>query len=653
MLTSNYVELKSSGVYEIMKEEMFNKLAEAVASGNKEKAAELSKQALDEGIDPQEALVNGLARGMNIMSDKYENGEAFVPHLLISSGAMYGGMEILIPHLKKEGSGRPATGVIGTIEGDVHDIGKNLVKTMLSASGFNMIDLGNDVPLEDFVNAAKENKADLISMSALMTTTMVGMEKVIENLQEEGIRDALIVMVGGAPVSEEFAEKIGADSTHPDSMTASDWATNAVKKLAPAEERWSDEKISVGKVKYRDILAKKKATSEKTKDIGLETAKEIMDEFEKVGVKSKEEMTHIDRVVSSLGDKKVDRLPVYPLACGVLRKFVPTTYRDYTTDPEAFAQSAYLGVKYMDLDMFVGLVDLSITSSDLGCDISIPDEDTPASVGHLDDYEKIEIPEVKEGTRIYELIQASKLAKEKLNKGLNAPFVAFHEGPLLTLTQLMGADRVLMDMKTNPDVVLDAVDKITDFVCDISEKFFEEDACDGLCIDNLWSNNVIMSEDDYWTFEGKFVKDRHVPLFEKYNQPYMIHSCADHVHYDTQIKKFGTGLFSYAYYPKLRHKGSKNYADLIPKYGDMCCMMGEVDPIKFIDHSSEGVQAIENDTEELLKGVLPVLKENGLQSKYVMSSGCEIPPGGPLNTVKAMVDVVKKIGPDLQKETMG
>lgn len=636
-----------------MKEEIMNQLADAVVSGNKEMAAELSKKALEEGIDPQEALVNGLAKGMNIMSDKYESGEAFVPHLLIASGAMYAGMEVLIPHLKKEGAGRPATGVIGTIEGDVHDIGKNLVKTMLSAAGFNMIDLGNDVPLEDFVKAAKENKADIISMSALMTTTMVGMEKVIESLQEEGIRDAVKVMIGGAPVSEEFAEKIGADSTHPDSMGAADWATNAVKSMPPADERWTEEKISLGKVKYRDVLAKKKAKTGATKDIGLETAREIIDEFEKVGVKKKEEMTHIDRVVSSLGDKKVDRLPVYPLACGVLRKFVPTTYREYTTDPEMFAQSAYLGVKYMDLDMFVGLVDLSITSSDLGCKVSIPDEDTPASVGHLDDYDKIEIPEVKEGTRIYELIQASKLAKERLNKELNAPFVAFHEGPLLTLTQLMGADRVLMDMKTNPDVVLDAVDKMTDFVCDISEKFFEEDACDGLCIDNLWSNNVIMSEDDYWKFEGKFVKDRHVPLFKKYNQPYMIHSCADNVHFDIQIKEFGTGLFSYAYYPKLRNKGSKNYADLIPKYGDMCCMMGEVDPIKFIDPSPEGVQSIENDTEELLRGVLPVLKENGLQSKYVMSTGCEIPPGGPLNGVKAMVDTVKKLGPDLQKEIMG
>ena len=111
-----------------------------------------------------------------------------------------------------------SVGVIGTIEGDVHDIGKNLVKTMLSASGFEMIDLGADVSIEKFIEAAKEHKADIISMSALMTTTMTNMEKVIEILQEEGIRDSLKVMVGGAPVSEEYATAIGADSTHTDAM---------------------------------------------------------------------------------------------------------------------------------------------------------------------------------------------------------------------------------------------------------------------------------------------------------------------------------------------------------------------------------------------------------------------------------------------------
>ncbi|AKB26065.1 Dimethylsulfide methyltransferase corrinoid protein [Methanosarcina sp. MTP4] len=634
-----------------MAADILNQLAEAVVEGEEDDAEELAQKALEMGVDPYEAVINGLAKGMTIVSDQYEKGEAFVPHLLLASGAMYAGMDILVPHMVKDGDSKQAVGIIGTIEGDVHDIGKNLVKTMLSANGFEMIDLGADVPIEKFVETAKERKADLISMSALMTTTMTNMEKVIEILQEEGIRDAMKVMVGGAPVSEEYAAAIGADSTHPDALHASAWATEFVKELGTADERWSDEKINLGKIKYREILAKK-VVSEKV-DIGIETANKIKEEFESVGVKVKEEMTHIDRTVSAMSDKKVDRLPVYPLACGVLRKFAPVTYKEYATNEDAFVESAFLGSKYLDMDMFVGLIDLSATSADFGCKIKYPEDDTPSSEGHLKDYDQLEVPELKEGTRGYELVMASKKAKEKLNSELNTPFVGFHEGPLLTLTQLMGADRVLMDMKTNPEVVLEAVQKCTDYICQLSELFFEEDACDGLCVDNLWSNNIIMSEEDYWKFDGKFVYEQHVPLFKKYNQPYMIHNCADAVHFETQIRKFGTSLYSYAYYEKTREKGSQNYADLIPKYGDICCMMGEVNPVEFMDGSAAGVQKVTDDTKTLLENVLPVLKENGLQSKYVMSTGCEVPPGGPLTTVQAMVNTVKELGPELQKSIIG
>ncbi|WP_340818511.1 methyltransferase cognate corrinoid protein [Methanolobus sp. WCC4] len=630
---------------------ILNQLAEAVVEGDDDLAEELAQQALDEGVDPYEAIVDGLAKGMTIVSDNYEKGEAFVPHLLIASGAMYAGMDILTPHMKVGGGEQRSIGVIGTIEGDVHDIGKNLVKTMMSAAGFDMVDLGHDVPVQKFVDVAKEKKADIISMSALMTTTMTNMEKVIEILQEEGLRDSLIVMVGGAPVSPEFAEQITADSTHPDSMAATEWAKEAVSNLAPAEQRWSEEKISLAKVKYREILSKK--TVKGKTDIGLETAKQIIADFESVAVKTKEEMTHMDRTLAAMGDKKVDRLPVYPLACGVLRKFADVNYKQYATDINAFVESAYLGSKYLDTDMFVGLIDLSATSSDFGCKIKYPEDDTPSSEGHLEAYEQIEVPEVKEGTRAYELIMASKAATEKLNKELDTPFVGFHEGPLLTLTQLMGADRVLMDMKTHPDVVLEAVQKCTDYICQVSELFFEEGACNALCIDNLWSNNVIMDEDDYWKFDGKFVYDQHLPIFKQYDQPYIIHNCADAVHFDTQITKFGTKLYSYAYYPKLRSKGSQGMADLIPKYGHECCLMGEINPVDFMDGSAEGVQKIRTDTEQLLRDVLPTLKENSLQSKFVMASGCEIPPGGPLSTVKAMVDVVKELGPDLQKQHFG
>ncbi|MCL2863737.1 MAG: methyltransferase cognate corrinoid protein [Methanimicrococcus sp.] len=638
----------------MLKEDILKALADAVIKGDDDEAVEFAQKALAEGIDPQTAIVDGLAKGMAVMGDKYERGEVFVPHLMIASAALYEGMDILTPHIKKDASTRQVVGVIGTIEGDVHDIGKNLVKTMLAASGFTMIDLGNDVPLESFVTTAKENKADLISVSALMTTTMTGMDKISEMLLENGYRDSLVFMVGGAPVSPQYAESVGADGTAKDAATAVTMAKELTGKLGPAAERWSDAKLSITKTKYKDAVLKKKAAASGAKNVTLETAKKVIDEYNKVAVKQASKMSHKDRVFGALFDKKVDRLPVYPLACGITRKLVPATYKEFATVPEKFAASAEAAVKYLDVDTFVGLTDLSVMSTDIGSGVIFPEEDTPSAVNHIKDYEDIVIPEVKKGTRIYNHIQSAKQATERLHKEeLDAPFVGFHEGPLLTLTQAMGADRVLYDMKSDPAAVHKALDRITDFVNETSATFFEEGAADAICVDNLWSNNIIMSADQYWEFDGKYVYDRQLPVFKKYNAPYVIHNCADAVHFDIQIRKFGTAMYSYAYYEKKRDKGSKNHADLIPEYSDICCVMGEVDPVQFMNNDEATFQNIRNDTVKLMDSVLKTLKDNGRQSKFVMSTGCEVPPEGSLWSVKTMVDTVKEVGEDKYKQIIG
>ncbi|WP_406657648.1 corrinoid protein [Methanolobus sp. ZRKC2] len=216
--------------------EIINGLTEAVVNGKKDDASELSQKALDEGVDPYIAVINGLAKGMEIMSEKYEQKQAFMPHLLMASNAMYAGMDVLIPHIKSEGSGARKVLVIGSVEGDVHDIGKNLVKTMMSAVGFEAIDLGKDVPVEQFVDAVAENKADVMSMSTLMTSTMDNMQRVMDGLQSKGIRDNLKVIIGGAPVTSSFAEEIGADATTTDAMEAARWAKEAAEVLEPG--RW-------------------------------------------------------------------------------------------------------------------------------------------------------------------------------------------------------------------------------------------------------------------------------------------------------------------------------------------------------------------------------------------------------------------------------
>jgi methylmalonyl-CoA mutase cobalamin-binding domain/chain len=171
------------------------------------------------------------------MGQKYDCKQAFMPHLLMASNAMYGGMDVLVPHMKGEAGSKRAVLIIGSAEGDVHDIGKNLVKTMMSAMGFEAVDLGKDVPIGKFAEAAIEHKADVISVSTLMTSTMDNMEKIVKSFSEKGIRNNVKIIVGGAPITPDYAAEIGADASKKDAMEAAKWAKEAIKELP--ENRWN------------------------------------------------------------------------------------------------------------------------------------------------------------------------------------------------------------------------------------------------------------------------------------------------------------------------------------------------------------------------------------------------------------------------------
>ena len=194
------------------KEEYLEKMAKMVVEMEDEEIGDLCREYLNEGYDPEEAIFNGLIKGMNEVGRLFEEEEYFISDLLICSDAMYNGIDVLKEKIESYGENNLATAVIGVVEGDTHDIGKNLVKLMLEVNGFKMIDLGKDVPAEKFVDEAIKNKAQFIMMSTLMTTTMANMKKVIDILNERNIRDQFIVMVGGGPVSESFAKDIGADA---------------------------------------------------------------------------------------------------------------------------------------------------------------------------------------------------------------------------------------------------------------------------------------------------------------------------------------------------------------------------------------------------------------------------------------------------------
>ena len=192
--------------------------------GRAPKVKELVQQAIDEGIEPQKILEEGLLSGMNIVGEKFKNNEVFVPEVLVAARAMNMGVGVLKPYLVQAGVESKGTAVIGTVKGDLHDIGKNLVKMMLEGKGLTVVDLGVDVPAEKFVAAAVENNAQLICCSALLTTTMGEMKIVVEEADKQGIRDKVKILVGGAPVTQSFCDSIGADGYTADAASCADMA---------------------------------------------------------------------------------------------------------------------------------------------------------------------------------------------------------------------------------------------------------------------------------------------------------------------------------------------------------------------------------------------------------------------------------------------
>ena len=207
-------------------------LKDAVINFEEEKAREYAKKALENGMDPQKAIFDGLAAGMEVVGGLFQKGEYFVPEVLMSADALYAGLDILKPHVKVSDKSRvKGQVVIGTVEGDVHDIGKNIVKLMFEIAGFTVHDLGKDVPLDRFVEEQLKTDSEIVALSAMMTTTMTGMKKVIEKIRAKNPK--VKIMIGGAPVTEQTAKAYGADATAKDATNA---LSEAIKMVASLRE---------------------------------------------------------------------------------------------------------------------------------------------------------------------------------------------------------------------------------------------------------------------------------------------------------------------------------------------------------------------------------------------------------------------------------
>lgn len=210
--------------------ELIKELSDSVLNMDEEETIVIAQKCLKDNITAYEAIDKGLSDGMNRAGQLYEEEEYYIPELIMCSAAMYSGLNVLKPHLQKSETENKTKVVIGVVEGDTHDIGKNLVKIMMETEGFEVIDLGRDVPPVDFVNKAKEVGASIIVLSTLMTTTMEGMAEVVNILKKQGLKDRVSVMIGGGPISQGFADKIGADIYTTDASKAAKAAKALVNK---------------------------------------------------------------------------------------------------------------------------------------------------------------------------------------------------------------------------------------------------------------------------------------------------------------------------------------------------------------------------------------------------------------------------------------
>ena len=199
-------------------------ISEALQKGKAKMIKTLVPQALEEGIPAQQILEEGLLSGMSIVGEKFRKNEVYVPEVLVAARAMNTGAELLKPYLSEAGVAAKGKVCLGTVKGDLHDIGKNLVRMMMEGKGLEVVDLGTDVSAETFVNTAKEQNCQIICCSALLTTTMPVMEEVVKAAEAAGIRDQVKIMIGGAPVTPEFCQQIGADAYTPDAASAADQA---------------------------------------------------------------------------------------------------------------------------------------------------------------------------------------------------------------------------------------------------------------------------------------------------------------------------------------------------------------------------------------------------------------------------------------------
>ena len=359
-------------------------------------------------------------------------------------------------------------------------------------------------------------------------------------------------------------------------------------------------------------------------------------------------MNHMERAGAALGNNPVDRFVTYPIACGVNRKLLNggkgIKYSEWAHDAKLYAAAFIEGQKYFDFDFAIGLMDLSVMAGDLGARVRMDDQNTPfvdkTVVNGIEDYEKFQVPDIKKGRSSVLLEGTGIFAKALAGNVITAGFL---EGPLLALSQSAGAERLFMDMFTNPTAVHAALRTMTAYDEEMV-KAFGKTGVAGLCWDYLWGNYSCLGDAEYEEFEAKYARGLNKLTWDC-GMAMCIHNCADLPHLKTQVTDYKPAIYSMAYYPLI--PGSPSATKVIEDgFADNCLIGGQIDPQLFIRGSVEKISKV---TADLCQEVKTALCKRGLNSKYCIASGCEVPPdmSTKIENIKAVVDTVKKVGQPL------
>lgn len=384
-------------------------LYDSILEGKLEQGIEITSQAISEGTEPQLIINNYMIKAMEEIGQRFQDGKAFVPELLMAARAMKGSLELLKPLLKGEQSVQVGKIVIGTVKGDLHDIGKNLVASMFEGCGFEVINLGIDVSAEEFCEAIKREEPDILCLSALLTTTMIYMKEVIDLIEKEGLRNKVKIMIGGAPVNQVFADKIGADG----------YSTNANTAVLKAKELIAGANSSISSRYNMKEWILTILSSEQRIAIPIMTNSGI----ELIGKRV------IDAVINGTVHYEAVRAlsEKYPSAAS-------TTIMDLTVEAEAF-----------------------------GCEINFSEKELPSVIGRLvsdrSSIEQLEIPSL-DSKRIPQYLLANRLAAKNLNK----PVLAGCIGPFSLAGRLYDMSEIMMAIYIEPETIRILLDKCTTFL---------------------------------------------------------------------------------------------------------------------------------------------------------------------------------------------